>query len=534
MIKNRKLRLTLLTLLPGILFWLAWPPRDLFFLGFVAFVPLFFLEKETQNTKGGGWLMYASLLFWNLTLSWWVYYAEAPSSVTHSLLITGVMMIANALLMLLPWLGYRKARKLLNDSRALFVFITLWLAFEYLHLNWQITWPWFTLGNIFAKHNEVVQWYEITGTLGGSLWVLALNVWVYKTLNTRTKLKHWKTWFKPALGVIIPIAISYVFLFLNTTVSYFVPDTYEALLVQPNVDPNEKFDSESEISNLVDMLALVEAEIGPETDYVVMPETAVVEYVDEDHPDQATSVKLLKAFAKKHPNVHLITGISTYNWYDEGEKMQPTARLSNEQYYESYNTSMEVDSAGNIDLYHKSKLVPGAEKIPYPQLFSFLDFLALDLGGISGSLGSDSIPKNFDAGNKPNVAPLICYESVFPGYVNQFVRRGANIILVITNDGWWRDTDGYKQHMYYATLRAIENRREVLRSANTGISCRINRLGQITDRTEWWEPTVLKVQARAHASLTFYTKNGDYIGRLASFIALFFILGLFVKGRIKE
>jgi apolipoprotein N-acyltransferase len=168
--------------LPGILFWLAWPPRDLFFLSFIALVPLLLLEKETHNTRRSGWMMYAALLFWNIILSWWVYYAEAPNSVTHSLLITFVMMAANAAVMYLPWWGYRKARKILGDGKALLVFVMLWLAFEHLHLNWQITWPWFTLGNIFAKHNEVVQWYEITGTLGGSLWVLWANVLVFKTI----------------------------------------------------------------------------------------------------------------------------------------------------------------------------------------------------------------------------------------------------------------------------------------------------------------------------------------------------------------
>ena len=187
MIQNRKLRIVLYALMPGILFWLAWPPRYLFFLGFIAFVPLLLLEKEMHNTRRSGWMIYAALLFWNIILSWWVYYAEAPNSLTHSLLITFVMMAANAAVMYLPWWGYRKARKILGDGKALLVFVMLWLAFEHLHLNWQITWPWFTLGNIFAKHNEVVQWYEITGTLGGSLWVLWANVLIFKAVTSESK-----------------------------------------------------------------------------------------------------------------------------------------------------------------------------------------------------------------------------------------------------------------------------------------------------------------------------------------------------------
>ncbi|MBT8326150.1 MAG: apolipoprotein N-acyltransferase [Bacteroidia bacterium] len=524
MIQNRKLKLALLTLLPGLLFWLAWPPRDFFFLSFIAFVPLFILENETNGRKREGWLIYAALLIWNILTTWWVWHAQAEASV--------FMMLANAFLMYLPWYGYRKARKHFGDSRALFVFITLWLSFEYLHLSWELTWPWLTLGNVFSKHNFTVQWYEITGALGGSLWVLLLNVSLYKGWQKGLA----KNWLKPALLLTIPILISFVFGFLNSQVSYAKFETFETIIVQPNIDPyNDKFTPGEEVKNLVHMLGLAEKEITAKTRYVILPETAVVEYVDEDNSKAFKSIKVLKQFVKQHPNIHLITGISTYNFYDKNEPRSPTARETpSGQFYESYNTAMEVDSAGNIDYYHKSKLVPGAEKMPYPKLFGFLEYFSLDMGGISGSLGSDKEAKVFEAGNKPDLAPLICYESVFPGYVADFVNKGAEILLVITNDGWWKDTDGYKQHMYYASLRAIENRREVIRSANTGISCRITRKGKIIERTNWWEESVIKVQTNNHAKMTVYSKLGDYIGRIASFIGIFYILGIFVKSRIKN
>jgi len=530
MIQNRKLRITLYTMLPGILFWLAWPPRDLFFLSFIALVPLLLLEKETNGKRGGGWLMYASLLFWNFTISWWVFYAEYDEGgLISALIITGFMMVANAWLMYIPWWAYSKARKIFDDGKALLVLATLWLSYEYLHLNWQITWPWFTLGNIFAKHNYVVQWYEITGALGGSVWVLMANIYFFTALQK----EKWTKWIKPALILVVPMLISIPFL-VSHTLDYSSDadkrfDQPETLLVQPNINPHKKFEEGLEVANLKKMLAMVESEVTANTRYIVMPETAVVEYIDEDNPTRFESIRLLQAFTKSHPQVHIITGASTYNWYDAGEEMSPTARESNGQYYESYNTAMEVNPQGHLDLYHKNKLVPGAEKMPYPKVSNSLNFLALDLGGISGSLGRDLEPKVFDVGDNPDVAPLICYESVFPEYVAQFTRKGAEILLVITNDGWWRDTDGYKQHMYYACLRAIENRREVLRSANTGITCRIDKVGNIQERTEWWEPTVLKVWPNIYKELTFYTKYGDYIGRLGSFIGIFFLIGMLVK-----
>ncbi|MEY2924564.1 MAG: apolipoprotein N-acyltransferase [Bacteroidota bacterium] len=522
MIKNRNLKLAVYTLLPGVLLYLAWPPKDLFFLSFIAFVPLFLLEKETENTKGFGKLAYTSLLFWNILTTWWVWYASPAGSIA--------MLLANSGLMLLPWIGYRKVKQSIGTEKALLAFITFWLMFEYIHLNWQITWPWLTLGNVFAKHNNAVQWYEVTGVLGGSLWVLLLNVLIFKAILAKSK----KAWVKPSLLFIIPLCFSVLFRFLSTQVSFAFFPTYETLLVQPNIDPYAKFNKGQEINTLQKMLYLAEDSITEETKYVVMPETAVVEYIDEDNAISFESIRRLKAFTKRHPQIHLITGVSTYNFYNPFEKRSETVRKTADgDEYESYNTAMEMDSTGNISWYHKSKLVPGVEKMPYPKLFGFLEYFSIDMGGISGSLGSDSMAKAFEAGEKPDVAALICYESVFPGYVIDFVNQGAEILFIITNDGWWKDTDGYKQHLYYATLRAIETRREVLRSANTGISCHINRLGDIVQKSNWDEAIVLKARARNHAQKTIYTRHGDYIGRIAVFIGLIFILGIFVKRRIK-
>lgn len=518
MTKN-KIRLILYILSPAILFWLAWPPRNLFFLGFFAFVPLFLLEDKTKNIRRSSWLIYLSLLIWNIVISWWVGYAEFYSSI--------FMLLANSWLMYLPWLGYRKARNLVSDQKALFIFISLWLSFEYLHLNWQISWPWFTLGNIFAKHNEVVQWYEITGTLGGSLWVLTTNVLSYLAIQK----SNLKSGLKPIAIIIIPILLSIPF-YLSNQKDYTTTkrSTLSALLVQPNIDPYLKFEKDKEVVNLVDMLKLVEPYIKDSTDIIILPETAIVEYVDENYPDRFESIQLLKEFVKNHPQIHFISGISTYKFFLKGEPLSQTARKTkNGDYYDSYNTAISIDKKGNLDFYHKGKLVPGAEIMPYSKIFKFLDFLAVDLGGISGSLGSDKKPKVFNTSKNSNLAPLICYESVFPGHVAEFCREGAEILLVITNDGWWRDTDGYKQHMYYATLRAIENRREVLRSANTGISCRIDKLGKIHEQSQWWTREVIPVEVNSFHNLTFYSKYGDYIGRLASFIGSFFILGMIVK-----
>jgi len=119
---------------------------------------------------------------------------------------------------------------------------------------------------------------------------------------------------------------------------------------------------------------------------------------------------------------------------------------------------------------------------------------------------------------------LICYESAYGEFTNKFVKKGANVIFVITNDGWWGDTPGHKQHLYFSPLRAIETRRSVARSANTGISCFIDQRGNIYQATKYWEPDVIKQDINLNSEITFYTRMGDYIGRISAFLSVIFIL----------
>jgi apolipoprotein N-acyltransferase len=122
------------------------------------------------------------------------------------------------------------------------------------------------------------------------------------------------------------------------------------------------------------------------------------------------------------------------------------------------------------------------------------------------------------------IAPVICYESVFGSYVTQYIRKGANLIFVITNDGWWGNTPGHRQHFTFSQLRAIETRRSIARSANTGISAFIDQRGDVFQKTKYWEPAVIRQVINANNKITFYVKYGDYIARLSAFVAVFLLL----------
>ena len=210
--------------------------------------------------------------------------------------------------------------------------------------------------------------------------------------------------------------------------------------------------------------------------------------------------------------------------FHQGEVPSETARYhaSTNRYYDAYNTALQLDTAG-VQLYYKSKLVPGVEMMPFAFVLKHFKSLSVNLGGVSGSLGSQ-LERSIFHSTQGHVAPIICYESIYGEYVLDYVRAGSDLFAIITNDGWWKDTPGYRQHLAYASLRAIETRRAIARSANTGTSAFVDALGNITQSTSWWQPAVIQKELPLCKGITFYTIYGDYIGRLAAFVAaiLFF------------
>jgi apolipoprotein N-acyltransferase len=299
------------------------------------------------------------------------------------------------------------------------------------------------------------------------------------------------------------------------------------------------------------MLELAAQKTDTSTDYLVFPETALTESIWDNDLKQTGSYSRLREFLRAYPKLKIVTGASTFHLFQKGEKLSVTARKFKQQegYYDAFNTALQIDNTDLVQSYHKSKLVPGVERMPYPAVFGFLEDFAIDLGGTSGSLGTQeertvfhptpALPKGEGASpplgeTGEGVAPIICFESVFGEFVSEFVRNGANMIFVITNDGWWGDTPGYKQHLIYGRLRAIETRRSIARSANTGISCFINQRGDISQPTEWWTPAVIQANINSNTTETFYVKHGDLIGRVCFYVSgiiLLLLIALSLRAR---
>jgi apolipoprotein N-acyltransferase len=192
-----------------------------------------------------------------------------------------------------------------------------------------------------------------------------------------------------------------------------------------------------------------------------------------------------------------------------------------------------MDSSGASAFYHKTMLVPGVETLPW-----FLKFLSKwfdKFGGTSGGYAKQDKRTVLDEKHGYKIAPAICYESIYGEFMSRYVKNGANLICIITNDGWWKKTPGHKQHMNYARLRAIETRTWVARSANTGISCFIDPYGNVIQPQGYNTNAAIKLSIPVNANhKTFFVRNGDLLSKLMigiSFVLLGWIIYLKVMDK---
>jgi apolipoprotein N-acyltransferase len=502
-------RRLLLALLSGTLLALPWYTPFSGILLWVAFVPLLVLEHDFSLRRDRGcWKYYAlTFLWWNAIDTYWLYHTTLAGAVGA--------IVGNSLQMFLIFALFRWVKRKTNPTLGHTFLVALWIAWEYFYFDAEISWPWLVLGNGLAKDIHLVQWYEYTGVLGGSLWIWLVNLALFHLMTFRRRIDRKQRVVRLSLAgllVAAPIVVSMVrFATYKETVR-----PCSVVLLQPNIDPhNEKFGGMSGEAQFDILLSLAESATDSTTDYVIAPETAI-EQVIENRIEQEREVQAIRRFIASRPKVHFITGMTSFYIYAPGEKASATARVSDGGSYDVFNASMQIDSTQRVAVYHKSKLVILAEKTPYPKLFQFLKSLSLNLGGYVGNYGTQAEREVFpSADGRFRIGTAICYESVYGRFYTEYIKKGANIMSIITNDGWWGNTAGYRQHLSYASLRAIETRRSIARSANTGISALINQRGERVETTPWWVRTTLTGTLNVNDVLTFYVRHGDYIGRVA-------------------
>lgn len=503
-----------LTSLSGLLLCLAWPPLPTGFLLFIAWMPLLYVYQQSSSFKSFILPLLSTLLLWNIGTTWWIGNAHWIGAVSATLV--------NTALMTAVFLIHFYARKKLPSRWSWLLFIALWISMEFIMHRWDLLWPWLSLGNGFASLPFLIQWYEYTGIFGGTLWVWVCNIMLL--LAILNEKKSIGKWVLPVIVLLLPITFSW---HLESKEIPF-QDQIKAGIIQPNFDPyTEKF----ELHPQIQLHRFFELASRDEADLIVGPETLYPSYLWEEGIGPH-SIPGLNEYFTRFPNQSVLLGSTIFKAFNEIPKTTYNLRkLGSKRYYKAYNSALFFSFPNQTQLSHKGKLVPGAEAVPFAKYLRFLKNLSLDLGGTSGGLGLPDSLNVFQGLHNERIASGICYESVCGNFMADKVALGANLIAVITNDAWWGNTAGHKQHLAYARLRAIENRREIVRSANTGISAHIDARGNILKTIPYGETGAIFVEAKLHENKTFYTKHGDIIGRLALFLAVLFLLYALAKPR---
>ena len=478
---------------------------------FIGFIPLLWISESRGSSRREWWGMFGwallTFVLWNAMTVWWIWYATPVGPLAATLASSTLNMIA---FMLFHTVAKRARRAL-----AYVLLVAGWITTEYWYTVGEFSWPWLILGNGFSHDVWAVQWYEYTGVFGGSLWVLSVNLALFEVWRRRTR----GAVAAAAALLVVPMVIS-----LGLLASWEEPKRTAAVtIVQPNVDPYSKFEDETADWQTENLLSLT-ASASAGTQFILLPETALPGYFNEAGIAESPLIRQLADTLRRcTPRAMLIAGCNTVRNYPAGHQSATARARYDGSYYDVFNAAAAIDSAGTVRLHRKGRLVIGVEKTPMPWLFKALEFLVIDLGGTLGQLGV-GMPGTVFSHDGVRVGTAICYEGLYGDFYGEFVRRGAEAVFIISNDGWWGDTPGYRHLFTISRLRAIEHRRAIARSANTGRSGFIDARGRIGQTLGWEERGLLEGTVALDRRITFYTQWGDYIGRIAQYVMLLCIL----------
>jgi apolipoprotein N-acyltransferase len=524
-----------LALLSGVMLGFSFPPFRLGILACFGLVPLLIALSRSGRLRTALALTYAGMLpFHVITLIWTGGYVHGNDP--YMMIAGALTMIVHPLFYTLPLGLYHLVRKKLGENAGLIALPFLWVGYEYSHSLSEWSFPWLTIGNSQSYDLPRIQFISFTGIWGLSFWIIAVNVTAYLLYRVFAR-RHED--FLPRRAIAIVALLTVLYLLPSALGTYIlstappagdVPVTRPGTgnitvgIVQSNVDPWEKWTRRgTDLASLYLGLTrtLMEEHSLRVPQIVLWPETAITGF--PLLPGSRPILDRLHAGVDSM-NVSVLTGIDHAEIYPEPSGAPASARVSpmTGMRYDTFNAAAFIQPAtGDVPWYGKMKMVPIAERIPYADMFAFLDFMRWGVGVGGWQIGPDTTVFT-DRGTGVKFSAIICYESTYPGFVASFVRKGASFIALITIDSWWGKMSGAFQHRQIAVFRAVENRRWIARCAVGGISCFIDPYGRSYDDTELFTQRTLSRTIGTDDALTFYTRHGDWLGESALLVALMF------------
>ncbi len=512
----------LLVILGGMLAGISFTPFPFPFTVFLffSFIPYFAViekRKTLLEINRASYLMFFTL---SLITIYWV--GSWQSKADPFLMIGGgVLIFFYPAVLLINSTLFFYSYKIFGKEKALWLFPIIWVTGEYLLTLTDLKFPWLTLGHGLAKFTTFIQIADVVGSFGLSLIVLYTNVLLYFVI------KDFFSERKYFLRYLISAFILFSFVFVYGVIKLNEKNTDERFLkvgvVQPNIDPWDKWESGGLEEILKNYLELSEECTKQGAKLIIWPETALPVYLFAG--TYSDIVDSIYSFLRKN-DVYLLTGMPDYIVHYEHPPTDAKLSKAGNFYYSTYNSILLLNPKSyEIQRYGKMHLVPLGEKVPFVDALPFLaDWFKWGVGLSGWNVGKDTtVFKLIFDKDSVKVAGLVCYESVFPDFVTYFVKKGSQFITVVTNDSWYGNSSGPYQHKEFAALRAVENRRAVVRSANGGVSCLINKYGITEVETEMFTRTSFVVNVPLNNQITFYTNYPLIIPIISSSFSLWII-----------
>lgn len=525
--KKQRRKERLLLILSGIILGISFPPFPfpITLLIFVGLIPYFIVIKRRTTLASISSATFLFSLVFSLITIYWV--GSWSSEADPYLMLAGVaLLLVYPCVMLIPSTLFYLTRKVFPKFDAIWFFPLFWVTLEYLLTQTDLRFPWLLLGHGLAKFNLFIQGSDIVGTNGLSLIAAYINVLLFKSFFEKNSEEKFR--LKPLLIAVFIFLCMIIYGIYKTSTFRISERKVRIGIVQPNLNPWDKW-STGNLSDLLNMyLTLSQKCVDEGAEVILWPETALPVYAfGRTYPMVENSIY---NFLDTN-NVSLLTGMPDIIYDLNQNNIPEDSKYSGpgNYYYRTYNAVLGLNPGSrNIQRYGKMKLVPLGERVPFVDQFAFLgDLLKWGVGITGWNIGKDTTV--FKIKNEKidtiKVGGLVCYESVDPVFVTAFVQKGAELITVVTNDSWYGKSSGPYQHKDFAMLRAVENRRSVVRCANGGVSCIINAKGKILAETEMFEKTTLVGEVPLQDEKTFYSENPLIVPILCSVFS-FWIFGM--------
>jgi apolipoprotein N-acyltransferase len=525
--KKEKRKDWLLLVIAGIVLGISFPPFPfpVTLLIFVGLIPYFIVIKRRTSLASINKATFLFSFVFSLTTIYWV--GSWQSEADPYLMMSGVaLLFAYPSVMLIPSTLYYLSKKVFHKFDALWLFPIFWVTLEYLLTLTDLRFPWVLLGHGLAKFNLFIQGADIIGTNGLSLVVAYLNVLLFKSFFQ--KKSDEKLAYKPAFVSLIIFLCLLIYGIYKVSTFKISDKQIKVGIIQPDINPWDKWTKGNPADRLKLNLDLSKQCVDEGAELILWPETALPVYAfGGGYNSIANSIF---SFLDSN-NVSLLTGMPHIIYFLDKDNLPDDAKYSEQgkYYYATYNAVIGLNPGINeIQYYGKMKLVPLGERVPFVDQLAFLgDLLKWGVGITGWNIGKDTtVFKIFNNNiDTIKVGGLVCYESVDPVFVTAFVQKGAELITVVTNDSWYGKSSGPYQHKDFAMLRAVENRRSVVRCANGGVSCIINAKGEILTETELFVKTTLVGEVPIQDEKTFYTQYPLIVPLLCSVFS-FWIFGM--------